>query len=180
MQQTFPISDPELEALAVNAVSSVFNTMLNTSTSLVSAMKLDEDSSEYGTKLPIDTDQTLITGTVGFIGKMTGIIYIFMDLPLAMNSTCRMLDLEPDDIECEGHETVNDAVGEMTNMIVGTFKNDLSNKGYECRMTIPSILRGSNYTIEPAEAALRRIYKFDCEGRSFVIDILMREEDEQI
>ena len=179
MQQTFPISDPELEALAVNAVSSVFNTMLNTSTSLQSTMNLDEETSQYDAKLPIDTNQTLITGTVGFIGKMTGIIYIFMDLPLAMNATCRMLDLEPEDIESEGHETVNDAIGEMTNMIVGTFKNDLSNKGYECRMTIPSILRGSNYTIEPAEAALRRIYKFDCEGSSFVIDILMREEDEQ-
>jgi len=178
MQQTFPINDTDLEALAVNAVDSVFDTMLDSSITLQSKMAIDEDSYAAGLKLPIDTNQTLITGTVGFIGKMTGIIYIFMDLPLAMNVTCKMLGLEPDEVESEGHETVNDAVGEMTNMIVGTFKNELSNKGFECRMTIPSILRGSNYTIEPAEAALRRVYKFECEGSSFVIDILMRGEEQ--
>ncbi|MGY8696081.1 MAG: chemotaxis protein CheX [Verrucomicrobiia bacterium] len=87
------------------------------------------------------------------------------------------MDLTPDEIESEGHETVNDAIGELTNMVTGAFKNDLSKKGFECRMTIPSILRGSNYTIEPMEDAVRRIFKFDCEGGSFVIDILIKEEN---
>ncbi len=177
MQQTFPISDQELEALAVNSVSSVFNTMLESEAHLRETIKIDEEALEKGVNLPINTSQILLAGTVGFIGGLTGIIYIFMDLPLAMKTTCKLLGLEADEVEEEGHETVNDAIGELTNMIVGTFKNDLSNKGYECRMTIPSILRGSNYTIEPAEAALRRIFKFDCEGSSFVLDILIKEED---
>ena len=178
MQQTFPISDSELETLATNAVRSVFDMMLDSSADISESLRIDEAAYEKGIQLPIDTSQTLIAGTVGFIGKITGIIYIFMDLPLAMKATCKLLGLEPDDIESEGHETVNDAIGELTNMIVGTFKNDLSNKGFECRMTIPSILRGSNYTIEPAEVALRRVYKYECEGHSFVLDILMKEEEE--
>lgn len=178
MQQTFPISDQELEVLATNAVGGVFSMMLDSTATLSKTIRVDEESLERGLQLPLDTNQTLLAGTVGFIGRMTGIIYIFMDLPLATRTTCRLLGLQPDEIESEGHETVNDAIGELTNMIVGTFKNDLSNKGYECRMTIPSILRGSNYSIEPAEVALRRIYKFDCEGSAFVLDILMREEDE--
>lgn len=176
MHKTFPISDHELETLATHSVGSVFEMMLDSQVSLSSSLKINEEDHEQEIALPIESDQTLIAGTVGFIGQMTGIIYIFMDLPLAIKVTCKLLGLEPEDIESEGHETVNDAIGELTNMIVGSFKNDLSNKGYECRMTIPSILRGSNYTIEPAEAALRRIFKYDCEGSSFVIDILMREE----
>ena len=177
MQQTFPISDPELEALATNAINSVFNTMLDQSATLKETLKLSDENYSEGARLPMDSGVPMIAGTVGFLGNLTGIIYIFMELPLAMNATCKLLDLTPDDIDIDDHELVNDAIGELTNMIVGTFKNDLSNKGYECRMTIPSILRGSNFSIEPAEVALRRIFKFDCSGSSFVIDVLMKEEN---
>lgn len=176
MEHAFPITDLELEGLATEAVGSVFSTMLDTNAALVSTMEVKSEDYGEGFRLPIDSDQTLIAGTVGFIGGLTGVIYIFMDLPMALKFTGRLLDLTCEEIEAEGHETVNDAIGELTNMIVGAFKNDLSNKGYECRMTIPSILRGSNYTIEPTEDALRRIFKFDCEGSSFVIDILIKEE----
>lgn len=176
MHQTFPISDPELESLATNAINSVFHTMLGKTAALVKTVKLG-DGANGPTELPIDTSRPMIAGTVGFIGNLTGIMYIFMELPLALQATSELLDLSPEEVESEEHEVVNDAIGELTNMIVGTFKNDLSNKGYECRMTIPSILRGSNFSIEPAEVALRRIYKFDCEGHAFVIDVLMKEEE---
>lgn len=177
MQQTFPITDEELEALAKNAVDSVFSTMLERSAVMQEVFKIDENDKHQGLRLPVSPNTPMIAGTVGFLGNLTGIMYIFMELPLALEATCKLLDMEEGDIGVEDHELVNDAIGELTNMIVGTFKNDLSNKGYECRMTIPSILRGSNFSIEPAEVALRRIFKFDCGGRSFVIDVLMKEEN---
>jgi len=176
MPETFPISDQEIEALATNAVGSVFGTMLDAKILLKGQKAIAPETREVCVSLPGEESGAMITGTVGFIGSMTGIIYIYMGMPLAMKATSRLLGLDAEDIESEGHETVNDAVGELTNMIVGAFKNDLSEKGYECRMTIPSILRGSNYSIEPAEVAMRRIYHYDCEGSPFVIDILMKEE----
>lgn len=177
MQQTFPINDKDLEALANNAITSVFDTMLDSEVSLTKSIVIGHESYNKGLVLPLDTTQTLVTGTVGFIGKLTGIIYIFMNLPLAERLTCKLLDMQSDELDSDSSETVNDALGELTNMIVGTFKNELSDKGFECRMTIPSILRGSNYTIEPVQVALRRIYQFECEGSPFVIDVLMKEED---
>ncbi|MBK1880458.1 chemotaxis protein CheX [Pelagicoccus mobilis] len=177
MQQTFPITEVELEALAKNSIDSVFSTMLDRSASIKQVIKVEEDTNTEGMQLPVDANTPMIAGTVGFLGNLTGIIYIFMELPLAVEATCKLLDMEAHEISDDDHELVNDAIGELTNMIVGTFKNDLSNKGYECRMTIPSILRGSNFSIEPAEVAMRRIYKFDCDGRSFVIDVLMKEEN---
>mgnify|MGYP002633378560 CR=1 FL=1 len=176
MHKAFPITDLELEDLATEAVRNVFSTMLDADASLVQSREVNKADYSNGFRLPLDIDETLIAGTVGFIGKLMGVIYIFMDLPMAIKFTSRLLDLSDDEIEAEGHETVNDAIGELTNMIVGAFKNDLSNRGFDCRMTIPSIIRGSNYTIEPSEDALRRIFKFDCEGSSFVIDILIKEE----
>ena len=177
MQQTFPISEAELEALAKNSIDSVFSTMLERSATIKQVIKVEEGTNTEGMQLPVGANTPMIAGTVGFIGNLTGIIYIFMELPLAVEATCKLLDMEEHEVSGDDHELVNDAIGELTNMIVGTFKNDLSNKGYECRMTIPSILRGSNFSIEPAEVALRRIFKFDCEGRSFVIDVLMKEEN---
>lgn len=177
MQQTFPISDPELEALASNAINSVFNTMLDKTAVIKDVIKISDESHHGSLSLPIESGLPIIAGTVGFLGNLTGIIYIFLELPLALEATCKLLDLEAGDIDADDHELVNDAIGELTNMIVGTFKNDLSTKGYECRMTIPSILRGSHFTIEPAEVAMRRIFKFDCAGRAFVIDVLMKEEN---
>lgn len=178
MQQTFPITDPELEAIASNAINSVFNTMLDKTAVMKEVIKISDESYAKGTlSLPIEAGVPMIAGTVGFLGNLMGIIYIFLELPLALEATCKMLDLEPGDIDIDDHELVNDAIGELTNMIVGTFKNDLSNKGFECRMTIPSILRGSNFSIEPADVALRRVFKFDCAGQAFVIDVLMKEEN---
>lgn len=176
MEQTFPISDQELETLVTTSITSVFNTMLDRDATLKKVINVNEEAFEEGMQLPVEANTPMIAGTVGFLGNITGIMYIFMELPFAMDATCKMLDLDEAEIGAEDHELVNDAIGELTNMIVGTFKNDLSNKGYECRMTIPSILRGSNFSIEPAEVALRRIFQFDCEGRSFVIDVLMKEE----
>jgi len=177
MQRTFPISDEELRKLATNAVNSVFDTMLGSSPSLESVKRLDERGDAESMELPIAAGVPIIAGTVGFLGNLTGIIYIFMELPLALTATCKLLGLDEEDLDLDDHEMVNDAIGELTNMIVGTFKNDLSNEGYACRMTIPSILRGSNFTIEPAEVALRRIFKFDCAGKAFVVDVLMKEEN---
>jgi chemotaxis protein CheX len=44
-------------------------------------------------------------------------------------------------------------------------------------LTIPSILRGSNFSIEPISDAIRHIYHFECDEHRVVADILMKVED---
>jgi len=69
---------------------------------------------------------------------------------------------------------INDAIGEMTNMTVGSFKNGLCDAGFPCKLTIPSILRGSNFCIEPISSAQRFIYGFESAGHRIVTDILLK------
>ena len=76
-----------------------------------------------------------------------------------------------------GDDAVNDAIGELTNMIVGSFKNGLCDAGYSCKLTIPSILRGRNFCIEPIGSAERNVYSFDCGGHRLVADILMKVDN---
>ena len=118
-----------------------------------------------------------VVGTVGFIGDANGLIYLYLDLEFARIITCGLLGMTPAELEEAGDEVINDAVGELTNMTVGSFKNGLCDAGYPCKLTIPSILRGSNFCIEPISSATRQIYHFKCCGHRVVADILMKIGD---
>ena len=85
-----------------------------------------------------------------------------------------MLGMTEAEVDEAGDEVINDAIGEITNMTVGSFKNGLSDHGFPCRLTIPSILRGRNFSIEPISDSQRFIYTFETEGQRLVADILLK------
>lgn len=118
-----------------------------------------------------------VVGTVGFLGDVNGLIYLYFEGDFAKHCTCHLLGMEPAEVDEAGDEVINDAIGEVTNMTVGSFKNGLSDRGYPCKLTIPSILRGANFCIEPISDSQRFIYAFDCEGRRLVADILLKVGD---
>ncbi len=166
------ISDAVFQDTLSRAVQDVFSTMLgktavlrDSQQELINAHKVDA----------LELKGQQIVGTVGFIGEITGLIYLYLEIPFAEDVACGLLDMEPEELaECED-EVVNDAIGELTNMTVGAFKNQLCDVGYPCKLTIPSILRGSNFTIEPVRSAARRIYHFDVGGHTLVADLLMKQ-----
>lgn len=118
-----------------------------------------------------------IVGTVGFLGDVNGLIYLYLDVSFARMATSHMLGMTDSEIDEAGEEVVNDAIGELTNMTVGCFKNGLSDAGFPCKLTIPTILRGSNFSIEPIAEVQRYIYKFQSGGQSIVTDILIKSGD---
>ena len=118
-----------------------------------------------------------VVGTVGFIGECNGLIYLHLDLSFAKVCTCHLLGMTEKELDAAGDEVINDAIGELTNMTVGSFKNGLCDVGYPCKLTIPSILRGTNFSIEPISSAVRHVYYFDCAQHRVIADILMKSED---
>jgi chemotaxis protein CheX len=115
-----------------------------------------------------------VVGTVGFLGDISGLIYLHFDLEFARLCTCQLLGMTNAELEEAGDEVINDAIGEITNMTVGSFKNGLCDAGFPCKLTIPSILRGSNFCVEPISSAQRHIYRFQCAGSTIMADILMK------
>ena len=118
-----------------------------------------------------------VVGTVGFIGDVNGLIYLYMSDEFAQRITGEMLGMTLGEIAEGGDETINDAIGEITNMTVGGFKNALCDIGFPCMLTIPSILRSSNFSVEPISTATRYVFHFDCAGHRLVTDILMKVGD---
>jgi chemotaxis protein CheX len=170
------ISEPQIQSNIARAVADVFHTMLNRSVTLV----VPESGATPAPASPAAAlNGPQVVGSVGFLGQANGIIYLCFDEPSAKLFTGEMLCLDQAEVEELGSDAVKDAVGELTNMVVGSFKNSLCDCGYPCTLTIPSILRGSDLCVEPwpANSVRRHAYHFDTRGRRIVADILMKADD---
>lgn len=172
------ITEPLIRDHIARAVGDVFKTMLGREPSLT---PVSGDIEEVWPLQSAQTEQARphIVGTVGFLGDINGLIYLYLDLNFARLCTCHLLGMTESELTEAGDEVINDAIGELTNMTVGSFKNGLCDAGYPCKLTIPSILHGSNFTIEPIGPVTRHIYHFDCNGHRIVADILMKQDQEE-
>ena len=176
MPATQEITENLIRDNVVRAVDDVFRTMLDSEAVLKPA---EEISPASWPTVPAEVSpglQTHVVGTVDIRGRGC-LLYLYLDETFAKRCTCVMLGMSEREIAGIGEAAVNDAVGELTNMIVGSFKNGLCSAGYSCKLTIPSILRGRNFCIEPISSAERNVYSFDCAGRRLVADILMKTDN---
>jgi chemotaxis protein CheX len=154
----------DLDHLVSSAVASVFGTMLN--------LPVEEEAES----VPAVEGEPQMAGSVGFIGVVTGVVFVYSTVSFARKVARGMLG--PDHVTT-GEEMVNDAFGEITNMIVGHIKSRLADRGMTCVLTIPSILRGSNFTIESTSSTRRRISTFRCAGSQVVVEVLLKPNSSQ-
>ncbi len=161
MNTSIPTLIDEVRDSLSAGVSEVFKTML--------ALEAQPAPARRDWHGPGDT---LVAGSVGFIGDVSGVIYMRVTAGFARTLASRMLGLA--EAELEGDEMVNDAIGEVSNMVVGAVKSRLCDSGASCVLTIPSIVRGQNFEVEPACSCERRLLGFAC-GTDYVsVELLMK------
>jgi len=98
--------------------------------------------------LPVMSDlvthfENSVTAMVGLAGAYSGVVCLHAPRNLAKDFTSGMLGIELSELD----EDVHDAMGELANMIAGSFKNHLSRSGANIRMSLPSIITGDKYII---------------------------------
>lgn len=121
---------------------------------------------------PIDIGGAHLVASVGFIGDLEGIINTHFDDQVAIELSAKMLGMSAEEVVSSG--VLSDSMGELSNMIVGVFKNALGDVGYVCKLTLPSIIRGTDFHVDHALKSGRRyIFNFKCRGRAIVTDIIM-------
>ena len=162
------LPDLLLDETVNRAVSDVFSTMLG-----CDAVPLPK--ADLGDALLLDAPH--VVGTVGFIGDMKGLIYLYFRDDFAEKCACDMLSMTTAELIEAGEDVINDAIGEITNMTVGTFKNQLADRGSSCRLTIPSIIRGSHFHVEPILEASRRVFRFKVQDHLLTVDLMMQSGD---
>jgi chemotaxis protein CheX len=126
----------QLEEWTCYALQQVFQNMMS--------MDMKPDAGAP-TSLPAEATGQIM-GSVGFIGDPTGVIYLIAGLRFARLVTGRMLGIP--ESETIDDSMVNDAIGELSNMVVGQVKSRLCDAGWACTLTIPTVVRGQQLSIE--------------------------------
>ena len=156
------------------AVQNVFKTMYRQNTAMIPEPPPEPPDAP---PVPVRMPGAQVVGMVGFIGDAQGLIYLYLPAEFALLVTTRLSGMGRKELEANGGAMVNDAVGEMTNMTVGNFKKALCDLGFSCRLTIPSVLRGSNFCITPVGRVTRHVFYFECAGHRMATDILINNDD---
>jgi len=150
--------------LLLGAIPEVFGTMLNTG---VEPMAPDECRA---------SEEPRVAGSVGFMGEVNGIVYLQMTASFARMLAGRLLEMPEE--EFEGEEMIDDAIGEISNMVVGAVKSRLCDEGLPCVLTIPTIVRGPGFSVAAAGYSERRSIGFRCGNDRLVVDLLMKPSGE--
>ncbi len=163
-----PITETVIQDAIVRSVEGVFKTMVGKD------ITLGEITHAPAPKSADRAPQ--IIGSVGFVGDASGLVYLCLDDAFARHLTGVILGMSPGEVEMNGTEVVNDAIGEITNMTAGGFKNALCDLGHPCKLTLPTIVRGQNISVAAIKSATRHIFHFDCGPHRLVADIQLKQE----
>ena len=113
-----------------------------------------------------------VTGIIGMASDQAkGTLAVTFTEPVILEITKRMLGEEVSSID----ETVCDMVGEITNMVTGGAKSELSEKGYRFDMAIPSVIAGKDHIIHHKSKAPIIIVPFSTSAGDFFIEICFEE-----
>ncbi|HJV34064.1 chemotaxis protein CheX [Geomonas sp.] len=114
---------------------------------------------------PVVSFHETLTSMVGLAGSHSGLLAIHCPKSLALKVTSNMLGMEVTDID----EDVNDAMGEIANMIGGDVKHIFSPKGADINLSIPTVIYGSDYVLESISTSEAMVMPFECEGERFLL-----------
>src|SRR5690242_5945282 len=155
------LEESALAGYVINATKEVFDTMV---------MMTLEDS--YPLSEPVTSFHCSVTGMVGLAGTYTGILSIHCPQPLALRITSNMLGMDVEEVG----DDVNDALGEIANMLGGYVKQILSKGGLDINLSIPTVIAGEDYTINSMSETDCVIIPFICEEQRFLVGLNLRKE----
>lgn len=119
-------------------------------------------------KIPL-TDS--ISGIIGLAGTHKGVLAIHLPHRVAMAITSSFLGMDVNEINAD----VEDAVGELANMLGGNIKSILSEKGRDISLSMPTTISGRQYDFQPTKDAESLVIPCKCQAGPFVIELQLEK-----
>ena len=138
------ISDPcNLDA----AVEEVFALVLGSTCSRIAGVEVSEGRS--------------LMAVVGFGGALSGACVLRCGEHAALTMAGRMMNEAFSELDT----TVQDAMGEICNMLAGGWKGRIPELASECSLSLPAVITGRDYQIRVhrPQFQLQRFYQFEAE-----------------
>jgi chemotaxis protein CheX len=145
------VSDPgNLDA----SVEEVFQTMLG--------VNCRRDSS------PPILEPESVTAVVGFGGLLSGACVFRSGSTAARKIAAHMTGMEFEEVD----DTVKDAIGEICNMLAGSWKGKVPDLSANCGLSVPAVITGRDYKlhVQAPEFQLNHAYRF--EDMSFAVTVV--------
>lgn len=92
---------------------------------------------------PAALDSLDVTSMVGLAGSLCGLLTLRCSSKSASLMATKMLGADAASVKGQ----MEDAVGEVCNMVAGNFKNKISGIGDGCKLSVPTVITGSNYSL---------------------------------
>ncbi|MDD5286053.1 MAG: chemotaxis protein CheX [Desulfuromonadaceae bacterium] len=150
-----------LAGYIIVATREVFTTMI-----------MMDPKDEFPMREPVSRFKCSITGMVGFAGTYSGVISIHCPVDLAMKITSSMLGMECDEV----NDDLNDAIGEIANMLGGSVKQVLSKGGLDVKLSIPTVIAGEDYTVNSLSDSDCVVIPFVVEGQKFLVGLTLKKD----
>jgi chemotaxis protein CheX len=107
-----------------------------------------------------------VSAIIGITGEKNGTFAISFSKPCAIQLVKQMLGDDVDDI----FNDVQDAVGEISNMISGHARLGLAQMGLKLQGSTPSVIMGDNHVISHMTRAAVIVIPFETEFGHFVVE----------
>lgn len=161
VSQSANMLEDDLRGYVIHATKEVFSTMVMMD--VADASPIHE---------PVTHFQCSVTGMVGLAGTYTGILSIHCPKPFALQITSNMLGMDVEEVD----DDVNDALGEIANMLGGYVKQVLSKGGLDISLSIPTVISGEEYTINAMTDSDCVIIPFTFEDSRFLVGLKISKE----
>jgi chemotaxis protein CheX len=140
---------------------------LDASVEEVFKLMLGVDCQRDSGSMPLAEPES-VTAVVGFGGLLSGACVFHCGGSTAKKLAARMTGMVFDEID----ETVQDGIGEICNMLAGSWKGRIPDLAANCGLSIPTVITGRDYNlhVQAPEFQLHHLYKF--EDASFEVTII--------
>ena len=151
----------------MNLREQIVNTTVEIFTSMVmmDVSASDTQVEDYGTL------EKTITGVIGLAGTHKGVLAVHIPHKVAFAITSSFLGIEIEEI----NEDVEDAIGELANMLGGNIKSILSEKGRDIDLSLPSTVSGEEYGFQTIKGAEKTIITFDTDTGQLIVELQLEK-----
>jgi chemotaxis protein CheX len=117
---------------------------------------------------PVRAELEAVTAVVGFGGVLSGACVFRTGGPASMQMAARMTGMEFEEVD----DTVKDAVGEICNMLAGSWKGRVPQLAANCGLSVPAVITGRNYKLHVQAPEFRLHHSYRFEEATFEVTII--------
>ena len=151
----------------MSSISEVSDKIIESTIEIFTDMVMMEISVAGEPLLKLAPLRKFITGMVGLAGVHKGILAVHFPQQVALDVTGSFLGMEVAEINAD----VQDAIGEIANMLGGNLKTILSDRGSDIQLSLPSTIYGDEYAMTSQADVDQVILPFQAPAGVFYVEV---------